>query len=146
MTRSVGGSTVRTSAFAWRDASSRPTRRRSCDEERVDRGAVDVLIEADDLAVRDLEDVGDRRAHALARRLARDDVVSLHDDHAAASALVTQMYFDDTDAKVLAQDKLLQHDMWGKTNPLPSAIFAKLQKDRSTLDPKASHYQFDIVL
>ena len=55
-------------------------------------------------------------------------------------------YFDDTDAMVLAQDKLLQHDMWGKTNPLPSTIFAKLQKDRSTLDPKASRYEFDIVL
>jgi protocatechuate 3,4-dioxygenase beta subunit len=60
--------------------------------------------------------------------------------------LVTQMYFDDTDAAVLAQDKLLQHDMWGKTNPLPSTIFAKLQKEQSTLDPKASRYQFDIVL
>ena len=38
---------------------------------------------------------------------------------------------------VLAQDKLLQHDMWGKTNPLPSTIFAKLQKERSTLDASA---------
>lgn len=60
--------------------------------------------------------------------------------------LVAQMYFDDTDAAVLAQDKLLQHDMWGSTNPLPSAIFAKLQKDRSTLDATATHYRFDIVL
>ena len=60
--------------------------------------------------------------------------------------LITQIYFDDTDAAVLAQDKLLQHDMWGKTSPLPSTIFAKRQKNRSTLDPKASHYQFDIVL
>jgi protocatechuate 3,4-dioxygenase beta subunit len=60
--------------------------------------------------------------------------------------LVTQMYFDDTDRAVLAQDKLLQHDMWGQANPLPSAIFAKRQADRSTLDPEASHYQFDIVL
>ncbi len=60
--------------------------------------------------------------------------------------LVTQMYFDDTDAKVLAQDKLLQHDMWGRTNPLPSTIFAKLQKGHSTLDASARHYQFDIVL
>jgi len=60
--------------------------------------------------------------------------------------LVTQMYFDDTDATVLAQDKLLQHDMWGNTNPLPSTIFAKLQKERSTLDATAMHYQFDIVL
>lgn len=60
--------------------------------------------------------------------------------------LVTQMYFDDTDAKLLAQDKLLQHDMWAQTSPLPQAIFAKLQKERSTLDPKASRYQFDIVL
>jgi hypothetical protein len=45
-------------------------------------GAVDVLIEADDLAVGDLEDVGDRRAHALARRLALADVVPLHHDWA----------------------------------------------------------------
>jgi protocatechuate 3,4-dioxygenase beta subunit len=60
--------------------------------------------------------------------------------------LVTQMYFDDTDAKVLAQDKLLQHDMWGSTSPLPQAIFAKLQKERSTLEPSARRYEFDIVL
>lgn len=60
--------------------------------------------------------------------------------------LVTQMYFDDTDAKVLAQDKLLQHDMWGSANPLPSTIFAKLQKERSTLDASARRYEFDIVL
>ncbi len=60
--------------------------------------------------------------------------------------LVTQMYFDDTDKAVLAQDKLLQHDMWGKTNPLPSTIFAKLQNERSTLDASARRYDFDIVL
>ena len=60
--------------------------------------------------------------------------------------LVTQMYFDDTDAKVLAEDKLLQHDMWGKTSPLPSTIFAKLQKERSRLDASAVLYEFDIVL
>jgi protocatechuate 3,4-dioxygenase beta subunit len=60
--------------------------------------------------------------------------------------LVTQMYFDDTDPKVLAQDKLLQHDMWGSTDPLPSTIFAKLQNERSTLDASARHYKFDIVL
>lgn len=60
--------------------------------------------------------------------------------------LVTQMYFDDTAATVLAQDKLLEHDLWGRTNPLPSTIFAKLQTDFSTLDPKARHYRFDIVL
>ena len=60
--------------------------------------------------------------------------------------LVTQMYFDDTDATVLAQDKLLQHDMWGRTNPLPSTIFAKLRNERSTLDASARHYKFDVVL
>lgn len=60
--------------------------------------------------------------------------------------LVTQMYFGDTDAAVLAQDKVLQHDMWGSAAPLPSTIFAKLQKERSTLDAAARHYQFDIVL
>ena len=60
--------------------------------------------------------------------------------------LITQMYFDDTDAKVLAEDKLLQHDMWGKTSPLPSTIFAKLQKERSRLDASALRYEFDIVL
>lgn len=60
--------------------------------------------------------------------------------------LVTQMYFDDTAAAVLAQDKLLQHDMWGRTHPLPSTIFAKLQPERSKLDASARHYAFDIVL
>jgi protocatechuate 3,4-dioxygenase beta subunit len=60
--------------------------------------------------------------------------------------LITQMYFDDTDAAVLAQDRLLQHDMWGTTNPLPSTIFAKRQTDPSRLDPKARHYTFDVVL
>jgi protocatechuate 3,4-dioxygenase beta subunit len=60
--------------------------------------------------------------------------------------LITQMYFDDTDAKVLAKDKLLQHDMWGQTSPLPSTIFAKLQKERSRLDASALRYEFDIVL
>jgi protocatechuate 3,4-dioxygenase beta subunit len=60
--------------------------------------------------------------------------------------LVTQMYFDDTAKAVLAQDKVLEHDLWGRTTPLPSAIFAKLQAGVSTLDPKARHYQFDIVL
>ena len=60
--------------------------------------------------------------------------------------LVTQMYFDDTAPTVLAQDKVLQHDMWGQINPLPSTIFAKLQKERSTLDAAARRYQFDIVL
>ena len=60
--------------------------------------------------------------------------------------LVTQMYFEDTAATLLAQDKVLQHDMWGKINPLPSTIFAKLQKERPTLDASARRYQFDIVL
>ena len=60
--------------------------------------------------------------------------------------LVTQMYFEGTAATLLAQDKVLQHDMWGKINPLPSTIFAKLQKVRSTLDATARRYQFDIVL
>ena len=56
------------------------------------------------------------------------------------------MYFDDTDAKVLAEDRLLQHDMWGKTSPLPSTIFARLQKERSRLDASAVRYEFEIVL
>jgi protocatechuate 3,4-dioxygenase, beta subunit len=60
--------------------------------------------------------------------------------------LVTQMYFDDTAAKVLAQDMVLQHDMWGKTSPLPSTIFAHLEKSPSTLATAARHYRFDIVL
>ncbi len=38
------------------------------------------------------------------------------------------MYFEDTAATLLAQDVVLQHDMWGKINPLPSTIFAKLQE------------------
>jgi hypothetical protein len=44
------------------------------------------------------------------------------------------------------QDKLLDHDMWGRTNPLPATIFAKLQNDRWTLDASARQYRFDIVL
>jgi protocatechuate 3,4-dioxygenase beta subunit len=59
--------------------------------------------------------------------------------------LITQMYFEGTDAAVLAQDKLLQHDMWGRPS-LPASIFAQLQKDRSTLEAGASHYSFDVVL
>jgi protocatechuate 3,4-dioxygenase beta subunit len=57
--------------------------------------------------------------------------------------LVTQMYFSDTDASVFAQDKLLEHDLWGRTNPLPPAMFAHLQSSR---DPQVVPYQFDIVL
>jgi protocatechuate 3,4-dioxygenase beta subunit len=60
--------------------------------------------------------------------------------------LVTQMYFDDTPAALLAQDKVLQHDMWGRTTPLPSSIFAKLEHERSTAEASARHYRFDIVL
>lgn len=60
--------------------------------------------------------------------------------------LVTQMYFSDTDAKVFAQDKLLEHDMWGRTNPLPSTIFASRLADQSTWDAKATRYEFNIVL
>ena len=60
--------------------------------------------------------------------------------------LITQMYFEDTDAKLLAEDKLLQHDMWGSTNPLPPTIFAKQRKERSTLDAQALLYNFDVVL
>jgi protocatechuate 3,4-dioxygenase beta subunit len=60
--------------------------------------------------------------------------------------LITQMYFDDTDAKVLAEDQVLLHDMWGKPGPLPSTIFAKRQKERPRLDASALRYDFDIVL
>lgn len=59
--------------------------------------------------------------------------------------LVTQMYFDDTDARVLAQDKVLQHDLWGKS-PVPATVFAKLRKEASRLDAAARLFQFDIVL
>ncbi len=59
--------------------------------------------------------------------------------------LVTQMYFAGTDAALLAQDKLLQHDMWQKAN-LPANIFAQLQKNGSSLDAGAAHYVFDVVL
>jgi len=59
---------------------------------------------------------------------------------------VTQLYFAGTDAGLLAQDKVLQHDLWGKTNPLPSNIFAQPQKHGSTLEAGAAHYTFDVVL
>jgi len=60
--------------------------------------------------------------------------------------LVTQMYFSDTDANVLAQDRLLEHDMWGRTNPLPSTIFANRLAGHSTWEAKAPRYEFNIVL
>lgn len=41
---------------------------------------------------------------------------------------------------------VLQHEMWGRTDPLPSTILAKLQNERSTLDASARLYNFDIVL
>jgi len=46
---------------------------------------------------------------------------------------------------LLAQDKLLQHDMWGMPS-LPSNIFAQRQAGASTLEAGATHYRFDIVL
>jgi len=51
--------------------------------------------------------------------------------------LITQMYFE-SDTVLHAQDKVLQHDLWGKTTPLPSNIFAHLGE--------GAHYTFDIVL
>ncbi|MEP6865982.1 MAG: protocatechuate 3,4-dioxygenase [Deltaproteobacteria bacterium] len=60
--------------------------------------------------------------------------------------LVTQMYFGDTDANVFAQDKLLEHDMWGRTNPLPSTIFANRLAGPSSREAKAQRYEFNIVL
>ncbi|HEY4179510.1 MAG TPA: protocatechuate 3,4-dioxygenase [Kofleriaceae bacterium] len=63
-----------------------------------------------------------------------------------ARRLITQMYFSDTDAKVTAQDKVIAHDLWGASAPLPSTIFANRQTERSTWDAKAALYQFDIVL
>jgi protocatechuate 3,4-dioxygenase beta subunit len=59
--------------------------------------------------------------------------------------LITQMYFADTDAALLAQDKLLQHDMWGKPS-LPPNIFAQLRKESSTREAGAAYYTFDVVL
>jgi hypothetical protein len=64
---------------------------------------------------------------------------------AAARELITKMYFADTDAALLAQDKLLQHDMWGKPS-LPPNIFAQLRKESSTLGAGAAYYTFDVVL
>jgi protocatechuate 3,4-dioxygenase beta subunit len=60
--------------------------------------------------------------------------------------LVTQMYFSDTDANVLAQDKLLEHDMWGRIDPLPSTIFANRLAGHSTWEANAPRYEFNIVL
>jgi protocatechuate 3,4-dioxygenase beta subunit len=59
--------------------------------------------------------------------------------------LITQMYFAGTDAALLADDKVLQHDMWGKPS-LPANIFAQRQAEASKLDAAAAHYVFDIVL
>lgn len=59
--------------------------------------------------------------------------------------LVTQFYFPETDRAVLAQDKVLQHDLWGNAQ-LPATIFAKPQKEPSKLDRGARHYVFDVIL
>ena len=57
--------------------------------------------------------------------------------------VVTQLYFP-ADEAMLAQDKVLQHDLWGK--PLPGQIFAQLRPETSKLEPGAPHYRFDVVL
>jgi len=59
--------------------------------------------------------------------------------------LITQMYFP-TDPALLAQDLTLQHDLWGKNNPIPDNIFGKLTPGASTLEKGATLCQFDIVL
>ena len=58
---------------------------------------------------------------------------------------ITQLYFP-ADAAILAQDKVLQHDLWGKTTPLPAHVFAQLRPEASKLEPGAPHYRFDVVL
>ena len=63
----------------------------------------------------------------------------IHLDVRGRQRLVTQLYFA-ADAALHEQDKVLQHDLWGKTNPLPSSIFAQPQKSGSQLDPAAAHY------
>ena len=59
--------------------------------------------------------------------------------------LVTQIYFP-ADEALLKQDKILMHDVWGKTNPIPGNIFAQLQPMTSKAEAGAPHYRFDVVL
>ncbi len=58
--------------------------------------------------------------------------------------LITQLYFRG-DTSLHDQDKVLQHDAWGKS-PRPSTFFAELQRSATRLDARAAHYAFDIVL
>ena len=58
---------------------------------------------------------------------------------------ITQLYFPADDA-ILAQDKVLQHDLWGKNSPIPANIFAQRRPEPSKLEPGAPHYRFDVVL
>jgi protocatechuate 3,4-dioxygenase beta subunit len=58
--------------------------------------------------------------------------------------LVTQMYFPNE--PLLAQDRVLLHDMEGETSPLPDRIFGKFTAGASKAEPGAALYTFDVVL
>ena len=58
--------------------------------------------------------------------------------------LVTQMYFQGDDA-LLKQDPVVQHDLWGKADPLPSTIFARRQPSSPSAEG-VLRFRFDIVL
>ncbi|QUD86450.1 dioxygenase family protein [Phenylobacterium montanum] len=58
--------------------------------------------------------------------------------------LVTQMYYPNE--PLLGQDKVLKHDLFGHTNPMPANIFGALTPGGSTLEPGAALCRFDIVL
>lgn len=59
--------------------------------------------------------------------------------------LVTQMYLPAA-PEMLAQDVVLQHDLWGQNNPIPQNIFGKLTPGASTAEKGATLCEFDIVL
>ena len=60
------------------------------------------------------------------------------------SRLVTQMYFPSE--PMLAQDKVLRHDLDGQMNPMPANIFGALTPRGSTLESGATLCRFDVVL
>ncbi len=59
--------------------------------------------------------------------------------------LITQLYIP-ADAKMLAQDRTLQHDLWQEQGPVPRVIFGNWTRGGSTLEKGAASCEFDIVL
>jgi protocatechuate 3,4-dioxygenase, beta subunit len=59
--------------------------------------------------------------------------------------LITQLYMP-ADAKILAQDRTLQHDLWQDHGPVPREVFGNWTPGGSTLAKGAALCEFDIIL